>query len=54
MLISNCWLAGNHLLLSNFGPYGIFMNVYVVITVTTVMLLRALWDNIYDCVCLLL
>jgi hypothetical protein len=34
-------LVDDHLLLRDFGPYGIiFMKVYVVITVTTVMLLR--------------
>jgi hypothetical protein len=32
------WLVGDHLLLSNFGPYGIFMNACVVITVAAVML----------------
>jgi hypothetical protein len=34
-------LVGEHLLLRDFGPYGIiFMNVCVVITVATVLLLR--------------
>jgi hypothetical protein len=39
--ISKGWLAGDHLMLRDFGPYGIiFMNVSVVITVAIVMLLR--------------
>lgn len=34
------WLLGYHLLLLDFGPYGItFMNVYIVMTVAMVMLL---------------
>jgi uncharacterized YccA/Bax inhibitor family protein len=44
-VISKCWLGawlvGDHLLLRDFGPYGlIFINVCVVITVAMVMLLR--------------
>jgi hypothetical protein len=39
--ISKCWLVSKHLLLSDFRPYVIiFMNVWVVITVAMVMLLR--------------
>jgi hypothetical protein len=35
------WLLGYHLLLMDFGPYDItFMNVYIVMTVAMVMLLR--------------
>jgi hypothetical protein len=35
------WLVGDYSLSSDFGPYGIiFMNVCLVITVSTVMLLR--------------
>jgi hypothetical protein len=48
------WLLGDHLLLRDFGPYGIiFMNVCVVITVAMVILLQDLGPyvvNIYDCV----
>jgi predicted membrane metal-binding protein len=33
------WLADDHLLFTDFGPYGIFMNVCV-LTVVTVMLVR--------------
>jgi hypothetical protein len=48
------WLLGDHLLLRDFGPYGIiFMNVCVVITVAMVILLQDFGPyvvNIYDCV----
>jgi hypothetical protein len=51
------WLVGDQLLLKDFMSYGIiFMNVRFVITVAMEMLLKrfwALWDNIYDSVCLL-
>jgi hypothetical protein len=33
-------LVGNHLLLRDFGPYGIFMNLCVVLTVAMVTMLR--------------
>jgi hypothetical protein len=35
------WLVGDHLLLKDFGPYGIIlMNLCFVVTVEMVMLLR--------------
>jgi hypothetical protein len=40
-ILSACWLVGDHLLLRDFGSCRIkFMNVYVVMTVAMVMLLR--------------
>lgn len=36
-------LVGDRLLLSDIGPYGIFMNVRVVIIVAMVILLRDFW-----------
>jgi hypothetical protein len=36
------WLVSDHLLLRNFGPYGIFMYVRVLITVVMAMLLVGL------------
>jgi uncharacterized YccA/Bax inhibitor family protein len=46
-IIGKCWLVawlvGDHLLLRDFGPYGIiFTNMCVVITVAMVILLRDL------------
>jgi hypothetical protein len=38
--VSAGWLFGGHLLLSDFGPNRIFMNVCVGIRVAMVMLLR--------------
>jgi hypothetical protein len=38
-VINNCWLVAD-LLLTDFGPYWIFMNVRVVITLVVIMLLR--------------
>jgi hypothetical protein len=38
--MNNCWLVADHLLLTDFGPYWIFMNVCVVITLVVIMLLR--------------
>jgi hypothetical protein len=64
--ISRCWLVGDYLLLRDLGPYGIiFMKICVcvcvcgeggVITIATVNMLRAcaLWESIYDYVCLML
>jgi hypothetical protein len=49
------WLRGFHLLLRDFGPYGIFMNAcYIRCRGNAVKGLWTLWDTIYDCVSLLL
>jgi hypothetical protein len=51
-----CWLLGDHLLLRDFRPYGIiFTNVcYNRCHDNAVKGFWALWNNIYDSVCLLL
>jgi hypothetical protein len=42
-IIRACWLVGNYLLLSDFGPYGvIFMNVCVI-----VMVAMAMWLGVF-------
>jgi hypothetical protein len=52
------WPLHDHFLQRDFGPNRIiFMNVCVVIKIAMVMILGNfwdLWDNIYDCVYLLL
>jgi hypothetical protein len=49
-------LVGDHLLLRDFGPYAMFMNVCVVITVAMAMLLRDFGSYVimFMTVCLLL
>jgi uncharacterized YccA/Bax inhibitor family protein len=46
-----CWLVGDHLMLRDFGPYGIiFINVCVVITVTMLILLSDVGPYVF-CLC---
>jgi hypothetical protein len=57
-IISKCCLVGDHLLGRDSGPYEIFMTCVCVCcynryNANAVKGLWALWDNIYDYMCLL-